>query len=117
MCNAFFTESNVSGPAIQSDEDTLWDEGEEAPRPYCEYELEVPQQHVQRFIQNPKLHTSFLATAARRARSEVKYASLSADEKELFAKAKTKELNCWLETSSIRKNTEVQNPPKSNHDQ
>ena len=101
--NAFFTESNVPGPAILSDEDTLWDEVEEDPRPYCEYAFEVPQQQVQRFLENPKLHTSFLATAARRAKAEVKYADLSPAEKELFKQAKSREMSCWLETSSVRK--------------
>eukprot|EP00435_Cladocopium_sp_Y103_P051036 s1582_g15.t1 len=99
--NAFFTESNVPGPAILSDEDTLWDEVEEDPRPYCEYEFEVPQQQIQRFLANPKMHTSFLATAARRAKAEVKYADLSNAEKELFKQAKSREMNCWLETSSV----------------
>ena len=101
--NAFFSESNVPGPAIPSDEDTLWNDAQEDQRPYCEYEFEVPKQHVQRFMKDPKMNTSFLATAARRARSEVRYATLNASEKDLFDKAKTKELNCWLETSAVRK--------------
>ena len=101
--NAFFSESNVSGPAIPSDEDTLWDDAQEDPRPYCEYEFEVPKQHVQRFMKDLKMNTSFLATAARRARFEVRYATLNASEKDLFDKAKSKELNCWLETSAVRK--------------
>ena len=54
-------------------------------------------------MKDPKMNTSFLATAARRARSEVRYATLNASEKDLFDKAKTKELNCWLETSAVRK--------------
>ena len=101
--NAFFTEANVPGPAIRSDEDTLWSEAEEDRRPYCEYEFDVPQQQVQRFLQDPKIHTSLLATAARRARSEVRYATLNDGEKELFKQAKAKELSCWLETSAVRK--------------
>ena len=109
--NALFMESNVPGPAALGDEDTLWDEVEEDPRPYCEYEFEVPQQQVQRFLANPKMHTSFLATAARRAKSEVRYSSLNTAEKELFKQAKNKELNCWLETSSVKKMLRSKIPP------
>ena len=109
--NALFMESNVPGPAALGDEDTLWDEVEEDPRPYYEYEFEVPQQQVQRFLANPKMHTSFLATAARRAKSEVRYSSLNTAEKELFKQAKNKELNCWLETSSVKKMLRSKIPP------
>eukprot|EP00435_Cladocopium_sp_Y103_P029008 s424_g7.t1 len=90
--NAYFTESNVPGPAIQSDEDTLWDPANEDPRPYCEYEFEVPEQQVQRFLGDPKIHTSFLATAARRARSEVRFATLSDSEKEQFRRSDGRQL-------------------------
>ena len=109
--NALFTESNVPGLVVPGDEDTPWDEAEADPRPYCEYAFEVPQQHVQRFLKNPKMHTSFLAAAARRAKSEVRYASLNNEEKELFKIAKSKEMNCWLETSSVRKILRSRIPP------
>ena len=101
--NAFFVESNVNGSTLKSDEETLWDADKEDPRPLCEYEFEVPQQHVHRFLRDPKTHVALLATSAKRAKSEVRYSDLEPEEKELFKQAKPKELGCWLETSSVRK--------------
>ena len=45
----------------------------------------------------------FLATAARRQRSEVKLSQLSQSEKEEFQKAKDKEIHNWLKTNTVTK--------------
>lgn len=44
---------------------------------------------------------SFLVTAARRQRSEVKLSQLSSSEKEEFQKAKNKEIHNWLKTNTV----------------
>ena len=46
---------------------------------------------------------TFLVTAARKQRSEVKLSQLSNSEKEEFQKAKTKEIHNWLKTNTVTK--------------
>ena len=46
---------------------------------------------------------SFIASAARRQRSEVKLTQLSPEEQEEFKRAKDKEINNWLKTNTVEK--------------
>eukprot|EP00435_Cladocopium_sp_Y103_P044365 s2174_g12.t1 len=46
-------------------------------------------------------HMSFVATAAKRQRSEVKLSQLSAQDKLLFQAAKNKEIDSWLSTDTV----------------
>eukprot|EP00435_Cladocopium_sp_Y103_P048969 s935_g14.t1 len=46
-------------------------------------------------------HMAFVATAAKRQRSEVKLSQLSANERQLFQQAKCKEIDSWLSTDTV----------------
>ena len=46
---------------------------------------------------------SYLASAAKRQKVEVKVKDLSPEDQKLFAKAKDKELESWLSTDTVRK--------------
>ena len=54
----------------------------------------------------------FLASAAKRQRSEVKLSELNADEKAEFAKAKENEVSNWLKTGTVQKIFRNQIPPE-----
>ena len=45
----------------------------------------------------------YLASITKRARAEVRVKDLTPQERELFEQAKQKELQCWIQTSAIRK--------------
>lgn len=49
------------------------------------------------------LEMAFLATAAKRQRSEVKLQQLNAEDREHFAKAKQAEINNWLSTQTVKR--------------
>eukprot|EP00435_Cladocopium_sp_Y103_P060955 s399_g22.t1 len=53
---------------------------------------------------------AYLASAAKRQRAEVKEKNLSAAELRLFSDAKTKEINSWLSTETVRKIARSQIP-------
>ena len=101
--NALIVESVEPGPVLASDEDTLWTEAMNPDLDMCSFEFDIPMQQVRRYLQDPIRHTAFLTAAAKKSRAEVKYSTLSQEDKELFQKAKQKELSCWLETSAVRK--------------
>ena len=70
------------------------------------WELEIPifEKDIENWkeAQSPS-DISFLATAARRARSEVKLKELGQQEAKLFEAAKLKELSAWLETKTFKR--------------
>ena len=70
------------------------------------YSLEIPlkARDVAKWLRetNP-LHMAHVATAGKRAHAEVSVRSLTESERRLFQEAKDKELNCWLQTSAVRR--------------
>ncbi|CAE7230232.1 RE1, partial [Symbiodinium sp. CCMP2456] len=69
---------------------------------YC---LEVPlkAKDMRRWVKEEESEQfATVAAASKRARAEVCVKDLTASERELFEKAKEKEISCWLQTSAIR---------------
>jgi hypothetical protein len=46
---------------------------------------------------------AFIASAARKSRSEIKLRDLTTAERALFEQAKQKEISCWIETDTVRR--------------
>ena len=68
------------------------------------FEVNISQCDVDRWRQESDPHEmSFLVSAAKRQRSEVKMSQLSSAEKELFQQAKQKEIESWLSTETVAK--------------
>lgn len=59
---------------------------------------------------------TFVATAAKRQRSEVKLSHVSEDEKKLFQNAKHKEIDSWLSTDTVSRIMRHQIPEASQVD-
>ena len=101
--NAEIIESNDAGPNIHSEQNTLWSESFDPAFDACEFEFSIPVQLAERWFQNPTIYDVNIASAARKAKTEVQYSKLTAEEKVAFKKAKEKELKCWLDTSTVTK--------------
>ena len=99
--NAKIIESNDTGPYIHSEKDTLWSESIDPAFDACQFEFTVPVQLAERWFQDPTIYDVNIASAARKAKNEVQYSKLTAEEKLAFKKAKEKELKCWLGTSTV----------------
>ena len=65
-------------------------------------EIDISQHDIDQWKREtcPK-HMAFVATAAKRQRSEVKLSQLTAQEKQMFQDAKTKEIDSWLSTDTV----------------
>ena len=110
--------SDPSAIPIPSDDEGLIAEGlwcTDVPEPNHEslhptpeeawrFEILITDQDIQdwRTAEQPE-ELAFIATAARRQRSEVKLSQLSPTEKEEFQKAKSKEIQNWLKTNTVTK--------------
>ena len=103
MHNVLISETVPQGPILHGDEDTLWTDEVKTSLDHCSFEFEMPLQLVERIRDQPQSHAVLLTTAAKKSRAEVKYSTLSSDEKKLFDQAKNKELKCWLETSTVKR--------------
>ncbi len=101
--NAEIIESNDTGPNIHSEQDTLWSESFDPAFDACEFDFSVPVQLAERWFQNPTIYDVNIASAARKAKTEVQYSKLTAEEKVAFKKAKEKGLKCWLDASTVTK--------------
>ncbi|OLQ06719.1 Copia protein [Symbiodinium microadriaticum] len=94
----------ATGPPLAEDElpyilDPLKPNDHQA---YC---LEVPlkAKDVRKWIkEGASEHLATVAAASKKSRAEVHLKDLTVKEKELFEKAKEKEISCWLQTSAIR---------------
>jgi len=65
-------------------------------------EIDVTQHDINQWKKEVCPHQmAFIATAAKRQRSEVKMSQLSTQEKQLFQDAKTKEIDSWLSTDTV----------------
>ena len=75
-----------------------------SPEEAWKFEILVTEHDIQswRSSDQPE-EMAFLATAARRQRSEVKLSTLSPTEKDEFQKAKSKEIQNWLKTNTVTK--------------
>ena len=94
-------------PNILLAEDNLpWIEDPLCPSSEQEFFLEIPvkEKDLRHWAREhrPEQMAS-VAAAGKRARVEVRLKELSAHEREVFAEAKQKELNCWVYTSAIQR--------------
>ena len=67
-------------------------------------EIVISEQDIHRWQEEPDAEEmTFLATAAKKQRSEVRLTELTATEREEFAKAKDTEITNWLKTGTVQK--------------
>ena len=66
----------------------------------CEITCELPQQD-QSTYPNEEESWTLLATSAKKQRTEVRLSEISAEDREAFEKAKTTEVNNWLQTETV----------------
>ena len=93
---------DTNQPAVD-DRGTLWSEEAslEAEAHVCSFELVVPMKKLEKFCKNPCLNAEVLNRAAKKTHTEVQYRNLTKEEKQQFDQAKRKELQCWIETSTV----------------
>ena len=93
---------DTNQPAVH-DRGTLWSEEAslEAEAHVCSFELVVPMKTLEKFCKNPCLNAEVLNRAAKKTHTEVQYRNLTKEEKQQFDQAKRKELQCWIETSTV----------------
>lgn len=101
--NASIIEPGEDGVYLQGDSETIWDSPVETTFNACSFEFEMPKRQLLKCIKNPAMHETYLTSAAKKSHAEVKYHQLNSKEQELFNEAKTKELKCWLETSTVKR--------------
>ena len=69
----------------------------------CCLEVPLKAKDVRKWIkEGASEHLATVAAASKKSRAEVHLKDLTVKEKELFEKAKEKEISCWLQTSAIR---------------
>ena len=70
----------------------------------CEAEIFLTIDDFHKCLGKPyDFQETFLASAAKKQKVEVKVKELSSEEQKLFLKAKDKELESWLSTDTVRK--------------
>ena len=102
--NASIVEANDPEALTVKDNGTLWPQTEDisiADANFCMFEFEVPCHVLSAFCESPCLHADRIAQAAKKNHVEIQYRNLNQAEKAEFDQAKSKELGCWVETSSI----------------
>ena len=87
---------------IVEDQGSCWTHVDPRKETCAQLTFDVPQQQLSRFLQQPAEHLPCLIAAAQKSRSEVTYSELSKSEQELFQGAKQKELQCWLDTNTVK---------------
>jgi len=84
------------------DEETIWSHKDAYKQACVSFAFEMPRQQMCRFLKRPEEHFPCLVAAAKKSRADVVYNDLTPQEKEQFAKAKQKELKCWLDTDTVK---------------
>ena len=95
-------------PIPESDQDELFVQEEECFN-LCEesawvFSVDITLQDIERWRnEDDPTEMAFLVSAAKKQRSEVRMSQLNEAEKELFRKAKNKEIESWLSTETVAK--------------
>ena len=100
--NVFFVEGNEEH-VVWDDDETLWTNKEQKHESICEFEFEMPKQQLERFMKNPSMHVAYVVSAAKKSHTEILHRDLNAEEKIKFDQAKTKEVKCWIDTSTVKR--------------
>ena len=87
---------------ILDDGDAFWSEPDPIEASCVTFGFDMPQQQFQRFRKSPKERFPEVQAAARKFGKELVYNDMNPQEKERFKQAKLKELNCWLDTQTVR---------------
>ena len=78
------------------------------------FEVDINQRDINNWKEEVRpSEMAFLVSAAKRQRSEVKISNLSPAERQMFAEAKTKEVESWLSTETVSKVLRHQIPKES----
>ena len=100
--NAVILEKNTETTDCVLDDDALWSMPDPCEAACVSFEFEMPKQQLHKFLKSPKEHLPEVNAAARKFGRELVYSDLTPQEKERFKQAKLKELNCWLDTQTVR---------------
>eukprot|EP00435_Cladocopium_sp_Y103_P022950 s1076_g5.t1 len=87
--NVTLIENGSHSDIVLEDNETVWSPKDGYEQACTSFAFEMPQQQWSRFLARPEEHFANVVTAAKKSR-------------ELFAKAKQKELQCWLDTDTVR---------------
>ena len=78
------------------------------------FEVDINQRDINHWKEEVRpSEMAFLVSAAKRQRSEVKISTLSPAERQMFAEAKTKEIESWPSTETVSKVLRHQIPKES----
>ena len=100
--NAIIQENASGNDIVIEDQDSFWHGSDEIQAACTSFTFEVPNQQFHRFLRRPEEHLDCLVAAAKKSRNEVVFSELNVEEKKLFQAAKQKELNCWLDTQTVK---------------
>ena len=92
-------ETSDEGESLYVDEEMIFNLHED----HCyHFEVEINQRDIDHWKEETRPEEmSFLVSAAKRQRSEVKISTLSPKDRQLFEDAKSKEVDSWLATSTV----------------
>ena len=100
--NAVIIEKNTETTDCVHDDGALWSMPDPCEAACVSFEFEMPKQQFHKFLKSPKEHLPEVNAAARKFGKELVYSDLTPQERERFKQAKLKELNCWLDTQTVR---------------
>ena len=100
--NATITENGVQSDILLEDVGSYWPNSDQFEAACASFSFDVQQQQFQRFLRKPEEYLDCLVAAAKKSRNEISYSDLNQEEKKLFQAAKTKELQCWLDTKTVK---------------
>ena len=100
--NAVMIENGQDSSDCVMDCDALWSTPDPVESACVTFEFEMPKQQFTKFLKSPKDHLPEVGAAARKFGKELVFSELNAEDKERFKKAKWKELNCWLDTQTVK---------------
>ena len=100
--NAVIQENILHSDVLIEDQEALWEQPDKHSAACASFEFDIRDQQFRRFLLKPAEHLDCLVAAAKKSRSEISYSELTPEEKKLFQAAKQKELNCWLDTNTVK---------------
>eukprot|EP00435_Cladocopium_sp_Y103_P009727 s850_g2.t1 len=100
--NAIIQENVLHSDILIEDQDSLWEQPDKHSAACASFAFDIRDQQFRKFLRKPSEHLDCLVAAAKKSRSEISYSELTPEEKKLFQAAKLKELNCWLDTNTVK---------------
>ena len=106
LLESFFLDGCPESDRLLAEDDLPWIPDPLRPNSEQAYCLEIPmkEKDIRKWLKES--HPGYMtqvAVAGKKARAEFRLKELTCEDRELFAQAKTKELNCWLQTNAVRR--------------